>query len=645
MNFLQRFSIQKKLMFSMAFCLLLIVVISSVLSAVMTGNAVRERVVGQELPAVVGEIRNDIKREIGEPVAAALAIANNSYILDWEAAGLPEEGLAGWKRYATLVKEKTKAARISWVSAATGNYYSETGLARTMNRSNANQQWFYSFLDSGARYTVRLDKENGQGPFMIFINARFDAGGGKLGVGSLAYSVEAMADTIRSYRIGPSGYIYLVRSDGTILIHKDLALADGKRRLQDLPGFDAALSKQLLGGAKFAHATYKSPNGKQLVSSSFVPELDLYVIADMPESEVLGSVMKSMMLAAVLGAVLGGGIGLLLIFVISRAIAAPIARAAAMLGEIADGDGDLTQRMPVESNDEIGALAGAFNRFVSALNLIISNVRTSTETIAQASSEVTSGNFDLSSRTESQASSLEETASTMEELTATVRQNADNARQANQLVLSASEHATTGGRVVGQVISTMDSIKHSSGKIVDIIGVIDGIAFQTNILALNAAVEAARAGEQGRGFAVVASEVRNLAQRSAAAAKEIKLLIGDSVDKVNAGSALVDQAGSTMEQIVGSVKRVADLMGDIASASVEQSMGIEQINQAIIQMDNTTQQNAALVEQATAAAQSLQDQAANLEQVVSVFKLDSTVLPGEAGLPAPGRSDRLLSHH
>ncbi len=259
-----------------------------------------------------------------------------------------------------------------------------------------------------------------------------------------------------------------------------------------------------------------------------------------------------------------------------------------------------------------------------ALQHTISEVRSSTATIASASSEIATGNMDLSSRTEAQASSLEQTAAAMEELTATVRQNAENAIQANQLVTVASAHAVKGGEVVGQVVNTMSSITDSSRKISDIISVIDGIAFQTNILALNAAVEAARAGEQGRGFAVVASEVRNLAQRSAAAAKEIKTLIGDSVNKVDTGSRLVDEAGKTMGLIVSSVKQVADLMSEIAAASYEQSQGIGQINQSITSMDDATQQNAALVEQAAAAATSLQDQAARLAEVVRAFKLDES---------------------
>jgi len=292
--------------------------------------------------------------------------------------------------------------------------------------------------------------------------------------------------------------------------------------------------------------------------------------------------------------------------------------AAEIAGKIASGD--LAVEVSTKAGDRVSVLF-AMKTMRESLAKIVGQVRAGTDTISTASSQIAAGNQDLSSRTEEQASSLEETASSMEELTSTVKQNADNAKQANQLAVSASSVAVKGGEVVTQVVQTMESINESSKKIVDIISVIDGIAFQTNILALNAAVEAARAGEQGRGFAVVASEVRNLAQRSAGAAKEIKSLIDDSVEKVDAGSRLVNEAGSTMGEIVESVKRVTDIMAEIMAASQEQSAGIDQINQAIAQMDQVTQQNAALVEEAAAAAESMQDQAGNLSKVVSVFKL------------------------
>ena len=287
--------------------------------------------------------------------------------------------------------------------------------------------------------------------------------------------------------------------------------------------------------------------------------------------------------------------------------------------------GDLTVVIHSRTGDQTSLMA-AMARMRDALVQIVTQVRSGTDTIATASGQIAAGNLDLSSRTEQQASALEETASSMEELTSTVKQNADNARQANQMAGAASAVAMKGGTVVAQVVETMGSINASARKIVDIIAVIDGIAFQTNILALNAAVEAARAGEQGRGFAVVASEVRTLAQRSAAAAKEIKVLISDSVEQVGAGTVLVGQAGATMKEIVDSVGNVTTIMGEITSASHEQTAGIEQINQAIAQMDEVTQQNAALVEEAAAAAASLQDQAGVLVQVVGVFKTGSAVV-------------------
>ena len=286
--------------------------------------------------------------------------------------------------------------------------------------------------------------------------------------------------------------------------------------------------------------------------------------------------------------------------------------------------GDLTEQIVNEYHGTFGQLKDDSNLTVNNLKNLVEGIKTSVDSITTASREIAAGNTDLSSRTEEQAASLEETASSMEELSSTVKQNAENAKQANQLAAAASAVAVKGGNVVGEVVNTMSSINESSRKIVDIISVIDGIAFQTNILALNAAVEAARAGEQGRGFAVVAGEVRNLAQRSAAAAKEIKQLISDSVDKVEGGTKLVEQAGVTMDEIVTSVKRVTDIMSEIAAASAEQSAGIEQVNKAISQMDEVTQQNAALVEQAAAAAESLEEQAQGLAESVATFKLDSS---------------------
>jgi methyl-accepting chemotaxis protein len=342
--------------------------------------------------------------------------------------------------------------------------------------------------------------------------------------------------------------------------------------------------------------------------------------ASMQEESKLGkaefSGARNMLLGIALTATV---LALVVAWIVVNGITRPLNKAIGIARRVADGD--LRTQVEVSSRDETGQLMQALKDMNESLVTIVSEVRQGTDSITTASHSIAIGNHELSNRTEQEAASLQETSSSMEELTSTVKNNADNARRANQLALSASDIAVEGGAVVSRVVETMGAINQSAKRIVDIIAVIDGIAFQTNILALNAAVEAARAGEQGRGFAVVAAEVRNLAQRSAAAAKEIKTLIDDSVEKVGVGTSLVDQAGKTMQEVVVSVKRVTGIIGEIALASQEQTEGIEQINQAVIRMDGTTQQNAALVEEAASAAESLQQQADKLLQSVGIFKL------------------------
>jgi methyl-accepting chemotaxis protein len=388
---------------------------------------------------------------------------------------------------------------------------------------------------------------------------------------------------------------------------------------------------------------------RELVKSKFVPVTDEYIRAgqQLLDGLVADSAATNKEIEQLFHQLyLLAGLMLLAVMVfaalvswnLSRSISRGVEAARAAAQRI--GDGDLSQPLTASSKDEIGQLVQALATMQSNLAQVVTRVRQGSESVATASSEIAQGNTDLSARTESQASALEETAASMEELGSTVKQNADNARQANQLAQSASTVAVQGGEVVAQVVDTMKGINDSSKRIADIISVIDGIAFQTNILALNAAVEAARAGEQGRGFAVVASEVRSLAGRSAEAAKEIKTLIDDSVQRVEQGSALVDRAGTTMTEVVSSIRRVTDIMGEISAASSEQSAGVAQVGEAVTQMDQATQQNAALVEEMAAAASSLRSQAQDLVQTVAVFKVDSSMQrtaepPVRTSPPAP----------
>lgn len=435
-------------------------------------------------------------------------------------------------------------------------------------------------------------------------------------------------DAVKAMRFGDGNYFFIFSTQLRMLMQPIKPELEGT----ELSGNTDPTGKHLFveianevkaNGAGFVPYMWPKPGRKEAVpkvsyNKGFAPWG--WIIGSGVYVDEVDAVFWDRLTKSSLGALALAGILLGISLAVSRSITRPLNQAVKIAMTVAAGD--LTSKIDVgNSRDEAGQLLRALRDMNESLVRIVGEVRSGADTIVTATNEIASGNMDLSSRTESQAGALEETASSMEELTGTVKQNADNARQANRLAQTASEVAVKGGAVVSQVVETMGSINESSRKIVDIIGVIDGISFQTNILALNAAVEAARAGEQGRGFAVVAAEVRTLAQRSAAAAKEIKTLIDSSVQKVELGTQLVDQAGDTMNDVVTSIKHVTDIMSEITAASLEQSRGIEQINQAIIEMDDVTQQNAALVEQAAAAAAALQDQAGNLTQVVSVFKL------------------------
>jgi methyl-accepting chemotaxis protein len=488
----------------------------------------------------------------------------------------------------------------------------------------------YSLLRAGNNY-IGLATLFGK-QFITQYDPIKDASGKVIGVLfiglDISKNMNMLKEKIKAIKIGDTGYVYVVnaapgKNQGVELVHPtkegtnvlDLKSSDGRPFIKEmLDAKEGSMTYQ------WADKDGESPREKMVDFHTFKP-WNWLIVGGTYTEEITKEAAQLRNRYALLGLVSLALFAVVLFLLVRTVVSRPLARAEEAATRIAQGDLDV--HLEIHNKDEIGLVLRSLNGISDNLSNVVGQVRRGAEQITSASGEIASGNLDLSQRTEEQASSLEETAASMEQLSSAVKQNADNAAQANQMALAASGIAAKGGEVVAQVVDTMGSINASSRKIVDIISVIDGIAFQTNILALNAAVEAARAGEQGRGFAVVASEVRNLAQRSATAAKEIKALIDDSVSKVDVGSQQVAKAGTTMQEVVDSVRRVTDIMAEISSASEEQRAGIGQVHEAIAQMDQVTQQNAALVEEAAAAAHALQDQAHELEDVVKTFKLGS----------------------
>ncbi len=497
--------------------------------------------------------------------------------------------------------------------------------------------WYKAAMD--AKKPIVTSAYMGVNPPGLMISFAAPVKGGEAGVVAADVFLTKIVEQILNIKLAGDGYAFLLDKSGQVLAHadqakvlkpaKEIAAELALENLSGLAGKKELIQSSVAGKSSFIYL--------QQINGS-----DLYLALVVDKQKALASLDQLVMISAVVLLILLAIVLPVTTWLVGHMLSGLQRVRDAMLA-IAAGGGDLTRKIDVEGEDEVAQTADAFNNFMDQLRVMVVDVRKATDSITVGATEIATGNMDLSGRTEQQASSLEQTAASMEELTEAVRNNAENAREANRMAVNASDVATQGGEVVNKVVTTMQGISDSSRKIVDIISVIEGIAFQTNILALNAAVEAARAGEQGRGFAVVASEVRTLAQRSAAAAQEIKSLIEDSVSKVNEGSELVDKAGASMTRIVSAVDQVAAIINEITSASAEQSDGIQQVNQALAHMDEATQQNAALVEQAAAAAGSLEEQANLLKVAMSAFRMEHNAPATRVSAAGGARSGRQAS--
>ncbi|WP_111412797.1 methyl-accepting chemotaxis protein [Billgrantia lactosivorans] len=621
-----KLTIAQKLLLCISLFMLLIVGGSTAVQYRLFGDLVTERVTEAELPATLESIRNDIDATLTGPITTAQNLAYNRYLREWLSAGEPEEGAAQAVDYFRDIRQRSGASIVFFVSAQSGNYYTENGAERTLDRER--DRWFYDLVDAndGEAYQLNVDAEGGQ--VQVFINHVIETDGERVGIAGVGYSLDAMAEAIRSYRLGESGGVFLASRDGTISIHPEGAERVGEP-VEALPGWED-IAEELVTGEGYRYATAKDAQGaEQLVAAIEVPGTDWVAFAQIPRGELFADLNRAVLLV-VLSVALILLASLAVVAMLLKALFRPIRRTAHAMREVAEGDGDLTLRLPVEGSDESTELAIQFNAFADKMHDVLAQVRSSSDSVRLAAQEIASGGHDMSRRTDQAASSLQQTSASMEEINGTVANTTASAQEASVLSQGASDLAQRTSDRVEQVVATMSEIHEASRRVADIVKVMDDIAFQTNLLALNASVEAARAGESGRGFAVVAGEVRQLATRSAAASRDIRQLIEASSEKVQGGTHLVRETGDAMQELMGGVDRVACMLGEISHAANEQSDGIGQVNVAVAELDRMTQQNAALAEETTSAAEQLREQADRLAEMVGRFRLKRSAMEHQA---------------
>lgn len=624
---------------ALSLCMTVLLVVS--LQSTLASREQMERVREHELPAQLQSVAARVQAQLNLAIAGSEALANNTYLQAWVAAGRPAEwspqveaALAGSLR--TL---KANAVFLAAADSSGVHYYHyENGQMqqRDLSQSDSKDSWYFNFVRTANPFELNLDSNPLSQSLLMFVNARSQATQQQmpLVVAGGGMGMEQLAELIRANKVGNSGSVMLVRPDGLVDVHPDAAQA-GRLNLRNDAGFAALMANnwQLVQDQKLPILQADLGGEATYIAAMYLPDLQRYLIARMPVSEITQGIERNQWLTLAAGAGLLV-LALLVLLPLSARLLRPLESLQSQIAAVTESL-NLSTRLHTRDQAEIGSMCEQLNRFLARLHSAFAEVRESVDGIHAQATSIASGNQDLSHRTEAEAAELEHSASSMEQLTTSVQQNAANARQARELSVGATEIARQGGELMGQVVSNMHAIAQSSERIGHIVGVIDSIAFQTNILALNAAVEAARAGEQGRGFAVVASEVRALAGRSGEAAREIRGLIQESSERVSNGAQRVEQAGVTMDEIVDSVRKVSALIQSIAAASEEQAQGLFSVTQSTSKMEGVTQQNAALVEQVAAAASSLESEAAHLRALMANFKFErEPAMAAQALLPA-----------